>query len=200
MRRTPTFLAATAAAGALSAVPLSAAQSPADPAAVPSLSLAVPGAGAQTVADEVEGVVRDRFVTRAMRVARKLAAVQGRDLRDGYEDALRTFSTEDLQTRHRELRRDLRDARRKARERERGAGSVAMPAHLAAIAECESGGDPAAIGGGGTYRGLFQFSQATWNGVGGTGDPAAAPVAEQVKRAKILYARSGAGQWPVCGR
>jgi hypothetical protein len=85
------------------------------------------------------------------------------------------------------------------REAARRAQTVAIPAHLAAIAACESGGNPRAIGGGGQYRGLFQFDQTTWNAVGGTGDPAAASVAEQVKRAEILYAQSGPGQWPVCG-
>ena len=74
-----------------------------------------------------------------------------------------------------------------------------MPPHLQAIAQCESGGDPRAIGGGGAYRGKYQFSYSTWAGVGGTGDPAAAPEAEQDRRAAMLYARSGPGQWPVCG-
>ena len=74
-----------------------------------------------------------------------------------------------------------------------------MPPQLQAIAQCESGGDPRAIGGGGAYRGKYQFSYSTWAGVGGTGDPAAAPEAEQDRRAAMLYARSGAGQWPVCG-
>ena len=90
------------------------------------------------------------------------------------------------------------EKRRKER-RERRQQPVAIPGHLAAIAQCESGGNPAAIGGGGQYRGLFQFDMGTWQSVGGQGDPAAAPVAEQVKRAEILYARSGPGQWPVCG-
>ena len=76
---------------------------------------------------------------------------------------------------------------------------VAVPPHLQAIAECESGGDPTAIGGGGLYRGKYQFSVATWQGVGGSGDPAAAPEAEQDRRAIMLYERSGPGQWPVCG-
>jgi hypothetical protein len=76
---------------------------------------------------------------------------------------------------------------------------VVIPAHLAAIAACESGGNPGAIGGGGQYRGLFQMSYSTWASVGGQGDPAAASVAEQVKRAEILYAQAGPGQWPVCG-
>ena len=74
-----------------------------------------------------------------------------------------------------------------------------VPAHLLAIAECESGGDPRAIGGGGLYRGKYQFSVETWAGVGGSGDPAAASEAEQDRRALLLYERSGPGQWPVCG-
>jgi hypothetical protein len=89
--------------------------------------------------------------------------------------------------------------RARAADRSAARDSVAIPPYLAAIAACESGGNPRAIGGGGLYRGLFQFDQRTWNAVGGTGDPAAASVAEQVKRAEILYAQSGPGQWPVCG-
>jgi hypothetical protein len=76
---------------------------------------------------------------------------------------------------------------------------VAIPGYLAAIAACESGGDPRAIGGGGLYRGLFQISVSTWDSVGGQGDPAQASVREQVRRATLLYARDGATPWPVCG-
>jgi hypothetical protein len=91
---------------------------------------------------------------------------------------------------HREA---LRRAKRKAEP------EFVVPPHLEAIAQCESGGDPRAIGGGGAYRGKYQFSYSTWAAVGGSGDPAAAPEAEQDKRAAMLYARSGPGQWPVCG-
>ena len=77
--------------------------------------------------------------------------------------------------------------------------AAGTPPQLQAIAACESGGDPGAIGGGGAYRGKYQFSPATWQAVGGTGDPAAAPEAEQDRRAAILYAQSGASQWPSCG-
>jgi hypothetical protein len=80
----------------------------------------------------------------------------------------------------------------------RSSGSAVSP-QLEAIAQCESGGDPTAIGGGGLYRGKYQFSTSTWQSVGGSGDPAAAPEAEQDRRAAILLARSGPGQWPVCG-
>jgi hypothetical protein len=99
-------------------------------------------------------------------------------------------------------------ARERARARKRakqqgGAGAsnggATTPAHLQAIAACESGGDPRAIGGGGAYRGKYQFDRGTWASVGGSGDPAAAPEAEQDKRAAMLYARAGAAPWPVCG-
>jgi uncharacterized protein YabE (DUF348 family) len=69
----------------------------------------------------------------------------------------------------------------------------------AALAQCESGGNPSAVSASGTYRGLYQFSRQTWAGVGGTGDPAQASPDEQTYRAQLLYNRSGAGQWG-CGR
>lgn len=70
---------------------------------------------------------------------------------------------------------------------------------LNAIAACESGGDPTAVSSDGTYRGKYQFDYGTWESVGGSGDPAAAPGAEQDYRAALLYARSGSSPWPVCG-
>lgn len=70
----------------------------------------------------------------------------------------------------------------------------------AALAACESGGNPRAVNPTGTYRGLYQFSIATWQAVGGSGDPINASASEQTYRAWVLYQRSGAGQWPVCGR
>jgi hypothetical protein len=71
---------------------------------------------------------------------------------------------------------------------------------LEAIASCESGGDPTAVSSDGSYRGKYQFSFETWAAVGGSGDPAAAPEAEQDYRAAVLYVQSGPGQWPVCGQ
>ena len=97
-----------------------------------------------------------------------------------------------------EIRERRADERREAQRAE--AQAAAVPPHLQAIAACESGGDPTAIGGGGMYRGKYQFSMETWAAVGGSGDPAAAPEAEQDKRAALLYAQSGPGQWPVCSQ
>ncbi len=87
-------------------------------------------------------------------------------------------------------------------------GTRPAPAHnpspdglnWAALARCESGGNPKAYNAAGPYYGLYQFSASTWRGVGGVGLPTDAAPAEQTYRAQLLYRRSGAGQWPVCGR
>jgi hypothetical protein len=70
---------------------------------------------------------------------------------------------------------------------------------LAAIRACESGGDYGAVSSSGTYRGAYQFDSATWQSVGGSGDPAAASPAEQDTRAQMLHDQSGSSPWPVCG-
>ncbi|MDX6212319.1 MAG: resuscitation-promoting factor RpfB [Frankiales bacterium] len=67
----------------------------------------------------------------------------------------------------------------------------------AALAQCESGGNPHLIDGG--YYGLYQFSLGTWQSVGGTGRPSDASSAEQTYRAKLLYAQQGRSPWPSCG-
>jgi hypothetical protein len=70
----------------------------------------------------------------------------------------------------------------------------------AALAACESGGNPSAVSPDGTYRGLYQFTLGTWESVGGTGDPINASAAEQTYRAQLLYERAGRAAWPVCGQ
>ena len=100
-------------------------------------------------------------------------------------------------------RAKLRSRRREAQRREQEAfatlpGGVSRST-LEAIAACESGGDPTIVSADGSYRGKYQFSYGTWEAVGGSGDPAAAPEAEQDYRAALLYAQSGSSPWPVCG-
>ncbi|MGH2838431.1 MAG: transglycosylase family protein [Thermoleophilaceae bacterium] len=93
-----------------------------------------------------------------------------------------------------------RRAEKRAAKREAAAAqAVAVPPHLEAIAQCESGGDPTAVSADGMYHGKFQFSVATWQAMGGSGLPSQAPEAEQDMRAVMLYEQSGPGQWPVCG-
>jgi transglycosylase-like protein len=72
-------------------------------------------------------------------------------------------------------------------------------ATLSGIASCESGSDPTAVSADGAYQGKYQFDAGTWASVGGSGDPAAAPEAEQDYRAALLYARGGSSPWPSCG-
>lgn len=80
----------------------------------------------------------------------------------------------------------------------KAATSQDAPALLEAIALCESGGDPTLVSGSGRYRGKYQFDRETWRSVGGTGDPATAPEAEQDRRARRLLAERGPSAWPAC--
>ena len=99
-----------------------------------------------------------------------------------------------------EVERSVKVLKRMTATSSAGGGASAPSGQLQAIAACESGGDPTAVGGGGLYRGKYQFNTGTWASVGGSGDPAAAPEAEQDKRAAMLLARDGAGHWPNCGQ
>jgi Transglycosylase-like domain len=101
-----------------------------------------------------------------------------------------------------DIRADERAAaKRKEREAEERFAELGVSmATLESIASCESGGDPAAVSSDGSYRGKYQFDYGTWESMGGSGDPAAAPEAEQDYRAALLYAQSGASPWPVCGQ
>ena len=96
------------------------------------------------------------------------------------------------------LRKRIRHVRADLHDRRAGL-TPAVRAALNRIAWCESKGNPRAIGGGGAYRGKYQFSFGTWASVGGKGDPAAASEREQDRRAAMLLTRGGRGHWPVCG-
>jgi len=95
-----------------------------------------------------------------------------------------------------ERRAALRKQRREAFATLPGGVSIET---LASIAACESGGDPTVVSSDGSYRGKYQFDFGTWESVGGSGDPAAAPEQEQDYRAALLYSQSGSSPWPVCG-
>jgi hypothetical protein len=76
-----------------------------------------------------------------------------------------------------------------------GAGGV-----LAAIRQCESGGNYSINTGNGFY-GAYQFTMQTWQANGGTGNPASASPAEQDRVAANLYGKVGRGtsaSWPHC--
>jgi Transglycosylase-like domain len=67
--------------------------------------------------------------------------------------------------------------------------------------ECESGRDPKAIGGGGKYRGAFQFMKSTWRHSPKSpgGDPIDYTYRTQAVVAVALKHRDGSGHWPNCG-
>jgi hypothetical protein len=98
----------------------------------------------------------------------------------------------------------IRAERRAALRKQRREAFATLPGGvtietLESIAACESGGDPTAISSDGSYRGKYQFHTSTWEAVGGSGDPAAAPEQEQDYRAALLYSQSGSSPWPICG-
>jgi hypothetical protein len=68
-------------------------------------------------------------------------------------------------------------------------------------ARCESGKDPDAIGGGGIYRGAFQFMKETWKDAPKSpgGDPIDYNYRTQAVVAIALMNKDGAGHWPNCG-
>ena len=134
---------------------------------------------------------KDRLVRTNVRLARHEARLKDRRLRRGYKRRIEDYAVNVIRDRNERLRKRITRL-------ERGAGSTAS-APLQAIAACESGGNPSTNTGNGFY-GKYQFTQATWQSVGGTGNPAAASEAEQDRRAAQLYAQSGTSPWPVCGQ
>jgi len=146
------------------------------------------------IQNKLERVSHRVLVDETVSLARTVAELDGHKLRKGYRAAISTWSEKTLLAKQRKLQAKIDELQYG------GAPAVAIPGALAGIAQCESGGNPRAIGGGGAYRGKYQFDYQTWASVGGKGDPAAAPEGEQDRRAAMLYARSGAIPWPVCGR
>jgi hypothetical protein len=124
---------------------------------------------------------RDRHKPRIVRTARQV-----------------NWSNRGLHRAIRTLRRRIRKLRSAILAREAGL-TPAVRAKLERIAACESHGNPRAIGGGGSFRGKYQFTYGTWAAVGGKGDPARAAEAEQDRRAAMLLRRGGTSPWPVCG-
>ena len=91
-------------------------------------------------------------------------------------------------------------AARAARASRASRSSARPTGPWAALAACESGGNPRARSSSGLYFGAFQFSIATWRSLGYGGNPADHSYGTQLEAAKRLQARSGWGQWPRCAR
>jgi hypothetical protein len=139
-----------------------------------------------------------RLVKRFVRLRNRLNHLVAK--RAGRHGPKPVRSVEQAQWPDRKLQHAIRQLRKRIR-RVRGhlRATAAVIGVLEQIAACESHGNPRAIGGGGAFRGKYQFTYGTWAAVGGRGDPAAAPEFEQDRRAAILLKRTGGSAWPVCG-
>jgi Transglycosylase-like domain len=146
-----------------------------------------PTIGGQTVRAQLHRAGHAALVRRDARLAHAVRRLGGEA---PSRHALNRMSSRALRRLHVRLARDRHELKT----------APPVSGTLQAIAACESGGDPHAIGGGGAFRGKYQFTRETWAAMGGSGDPAAAPEAQQDRLAAKLYATAGAGQWPVCGR
>jgi hypothetical protein len=69
------------------------------------------------------------------------------------------------------------------------------------VSYCESGNDPRAVGGRGTYRGAFMFTLDAWKipHKSPGGDPIVYPWKTQAVVAVLLKHKMGTKPWPVCG-
>jgi hypothetical protein len=187
--RSPALKTLTLAGGALAATAgPAAAASPLQPV------LATPQAGLPPLIH----IAKTPLVSRDVALAKRVAHVRGESLEPGYRKTARSWSITKLKRHHRHLKGELRAARRERAAERAAERSVASP-RLEAIAACESGGNPTTDTGNGFY-GKYQFTLATWQAVGGSGNPARAPEGEQDRRAQMLMDRAGPGQWPVCGQ
>jgi hypothetical protein len=189
----PKTTTALAVAGSLLAAPAALAAAD-DPPSPTEAALRAPVAGHLTMAEQMRAEARANrqqdLIRSAVRLTRRVAGARGaRSDADAVRARLRGEPPAELHARLQGLRRDLREAQ---------APPAASPT-LEAIAACESGGDPTTDTGNGFY-GKYQFTLETWQSVGGSGNPAQAPEAEQDRRAAMLYEQAGASPWPVCGR
>jgi Transglycosylase-like domain len=139
-----------------------------------------------------------RFLVLRNRANRLIAKRHHRRPRIVHTAVQLRWSSRGLSRAIRVLRKRVRRIRTALRA-ERSGLTPGVRVILERIAFCESKGNPRAIGGGGAFRGKYQFTYGAWRAVGGRGDPATASEAEQDRRAALLLKRSGTAPWPVCG-
>src|SRR3954453_19350979 len=152
----PSHMPATTKIALLGAAALSAPTAVA-PAAAPPLRATLPGA------PSVRSQMRDHQHARLLRIHDRLA----RRADEKEAGDVRLWSNGRLRHDNARLRRALKAGARSSRTGG-GAGGV-----LASIRRCESGGNYATDTGNGFY-GAYQFTQSSWEAVGGSGNPAAA--------------------------
>ncbi|MEP6954516.1 MAG: transglycosylase family protein [Solirubrobacteraceae bacterium] len=153
-----------------------------------------------TVAAKIRSDAQSGAERRTLRLARREARLRDTTPTAAYKAKLDGMNVPGLADERSRLRDEIvKDRRERKAARTAGdTGRGGASPQLEAIAACESGGNPSTNTGNGFY-GKYQFTQATWAAVGGSGNPAAASEAEQDSRAAKLLATAGSGHWPVCG-
>lgn len=159
--------------------------------------------GQVTIDEETKSEKRHKRLTRKFlilrnRANRLIAKIHHRRARITQTAVQLRWSNHGLGRAVHVLRKRVKRLRAKLRAQRAGL-TPSVRAILNRIAFCESKGNPRAVSASGTFRGKYQFNYGTWRAVGGHGDPASAPEAEQDLRAAILLKRSGRSPWPVCG-
>jgi Transglycosylase-like domain len=188
MRLRTLWPAAIVAAAAAAPVGIAlAATDPAPGSTTVSPALHAPLVGHATAASAMRDAGRGRLAREYLAMARRYDALTGRHTARRAERRALRVSPARLRALNRGLRTEVTEL------------DIPIPAELKQIAECESHGDPKAVGGGGSFRGRYQMMLSTWASVGGKGDPVDAPAREQDRRAALLLKRSGSSPWPVCG-
>lgn len=152
-------------------------------------SVAIPTAASRPVPAPVAfiggSLEEDRLAAQARHAA--AAAVVSRDARQARHAAARRA-------------RPVRSSRAAPRPRPAFVSAPSGPDDVwARLRRCEAGGNYARNSGN-RYFGAYQFSAATWRGLGYPGLPHQAPPAVQDEAARKLQRRSGWGQWPACSR
>jgi Transglycosylase-like domain len=190
-------VAAAAPAVAISAKEPSSAQGQAAEGAVPDQNQPN-GAVLTTETANADETHNPRLVKRYLRLRNRLNHLVAK--RDGRRHPKPVRELRHKRWSDHDLRHGIRLVRKRIRRvRAHLRAVAAVRPVLERIANCESHGNPRAIGGGGAFRGKYQFTYGTWAGVGGRGDPARASEAEQDRRAAVLLHRTGGSAWPVCG-
>ena len=169
-----------------------------------SSSVQAPLAGHLTVAPQMRAehteLAQQRLTRKAWRLADKVADARDRGFSPrAYRRRVKDDSPAALARRVRELRRDLRSARRAERRRAAARRPPPPPPRSRRSPPASPAATRARTPATGSTASTSSRSQ-TWASVGGSGNPAAASEAEQNRRAALLYAREGASPWPVCGR
>src|SRR5215213_1279864 len=190
IKKTLTATAAILTAGLPVAAALAADTQTTETAARPDARLAAPlhrDGVVEMMRDFCRHIDRHRdLVATNVRLARTAARLRGEHLRGDRREKVDDWANRRLKASNRHLRSRIRELRTDEAPVTPAQGGSTVPAGLQAIAACESGGDPTAVDATGTYRGKYQFDRQTWASVGGSGDPAAAPEAEQDQRAAAL--------------